>query len=384
MSAPLPEVTAEPPGLPPSAGVVIAGAGFAGLATAYSLWRRGVTDLLVLEQEPVFAFHSSGRNAAILRRLIEEETTLTLALAAYPRLLALEAEAGEPLLSRTGGVLIGDAEFLNKLETFAALAPTLEATRLRREEVVARVPALEGADFAGGLLVPGDGVVDIHGLARALLAPVRHRFAPNARVIGLETHRGRVSAVETTRGTIATEHLVIAGGFASNALAGLAGLAPLPFLPVRRHLFVTAETHAVARGAPWVWNGSAGYYFRREGAGLLLCACDQTPWGESQPMDPPVDPAAREALAVKYTAAVPALAEVRPTRAWAGLRVLTPDQRFVIGRDPRLEGLSWVAGLGGHGMTTACAVGELGADAVLGLDTPTPLSPARFFGPEQA
>ena len=51
-----------------------------------------------------------------------------------------------------------------------------------------------------------------------------------------------------------------------------------------------------------------------------------------------------------------------------GLRILTPDDRFVIGSDPRVAGFTWVAGLGGHGMTTACAVGELGAAAALGRD----------------
>ena len=38
----------------------------------------------------------------------------------------------------------------------------------------------------------------------------------------------------------------------------------------------------------------------------------------------------------------------------------------MIGRDPEVEGLVWVAALGGHGMTTSPAVGRLGATAVLG------------------
>ena len=73
---------------------------------------------------------------------------------------------------------------------------------------------------------------------------------------------------------------------------------------------------------------------------------------------------------------------MRLARGWAGLRTLTPDGRFVIGADPRLEGFTWVAGLGGHGMTTACGVGELGALAVLGSDLGAPyrdaFAPLRF------
>ena len=44
---------------------VIIGAGFAGAATAYHLTRRGLTDIVVLEQESIPGFHSSGRNAAM-------------------------------------------------------------------------------------------------------------------------------------------------------------------------------------------------------------------------------------------------------------------------------------------------------------------------------
>lgn len=378
---------ASPPhDLPHSASVVIVGGGFAGLSTAHALHLRGITDLVVLEQEAIPAFHSSGRNAAILRRLIEEPTTLALALASHPTLASLHEEDGSPLIKRTGGLLIGDLPFLDRLAALATTAPELEVVRWDRDEVLARVPSLTGATFEGGLHIPGDGVVDIHGLIRAFMAPVRHRFFPNTPVTGVGIDHGRVTSVTTTRGTIATSHLVVAGGFGSNHLARLAGLTPLPFGPVRRHLFVTSATDLVPRESPWVWNGSAGYYFRPEGAGLLLCACDATPWRDDQPFDPPVDPGAKEALATKLTTEVPRLSEVRPTRGWAGLRVLTPDDRFVIGADPRLTGFTWVAGLGGHGMTTACAVGEFAADAILGESRSglghlrAALSPARFIG----
>ncbi len=53
-------------------------------------------------------------------------------------------------------------------------------------------------------------------------------------------------------------------------------------------------------------------------------------------------------------------------RAWAGLRTFAPDGRFVIGPDPRLKGFAWAAGLGGHGVSTAVAVGEALADLVGG------------------
>ena len=59
---------------------VIVGAGFAGAATAYHLARRGIGDVLVLEQEGVPGFHASGRNAAMLRQCVAEPDLTKLAL----------------------------------------------------------------------------------------------------------------------------------------------------------------------------------------------------------------------------------------------------------------------------------------------------------------
>ena len=363
----------EPTPLPTHADAVVIGAGFAGLATARELALAGL-DVVVVEAEAIPGFHSSGRNAAIARRLIEEPAVAALASRGMELLARLPSEV--PLFSRTGGLLVGQEPLLARLAAVAAAIP-IAAERIDRSEVVRRVPALAGVDIAGGLHVPDDGVVDIHALLSALLAPVRAQTHFSTPVTHLELARsGRVEAVVTPRGRVATPRIVNAAGFRANAIAALAGLPPFPFAPVRRHLFVTAPTDLVARGAPWVWDGSAGWYFRAEGAGLLMCACDATPWHDDQPTDPPVDPGAKDALADKFYQAVPGLRDARPSRGWAGIRVLTPDDRFVIGADPRRAGFTWVAGLGGHGMTTACAVGELGALAARGEALPEPFAAA--------
>ena len=44
------------------------------------------------------------------------------------------------------------------------------------------------------------------------------------------------------------------------------------------------------------------------------------------------------------------------------MRTFAPDELFVVGADPRLNGLFWVAGLGGHGITCAPAVGSIAAE----------------------
>ena len=60
------------------------------------------------------------------------------------------------------------------------------------------------------------------------------------------------------------------------------------------------------------------------------------------------------------------------THRWAGLRTFAPDDTFVVGFDPDLEGFFWLAGQGGYGVQAAPALSRLSAaliDVALGRRT---------------
>jgi D-arginine dehydrogenase len=170
---------------------------------------------------------------------------------------------------------------------------------------------------------------------------------------------------------------VNASGAWANIIAEMAGARKMPLRPCRRHLYVSGPLSWVDKSWPFVWDVTHDIYFRPEGEGLLLCACDQT---EVSPGDPPLDPSVKELLAEKIERYIPALSGVSISSGWAGLRTLSADGRFVIGWDPKVEGFFWVAGLGGHGVTTSSAVGALAADLILAGPgkSSEPFRPARF------
>ena len=235
----------------------------------------------------------------------------------------------------------------------------MDAARAR-----ARAPLLAGVTFDVGLWCPDEGVVDIHALLADYLRVAREggfQIHTDCEVEALVASGGRVAGVQTPRGEIGAEVVVDATG----AWAGRLGRdrAPLPLQPVRRHLFVSAALDADLSTLPFTWVEDAGFYFRREGDGLLLSPCDQTP---SPPCSPSVDPAAAELLAEKLSAGAPGLADLAIRRGWACLRTFTPDHRPAIGFDPQVPGLFHVSGLGGFGMMTSAAVGELAAGLLAG------------------
>jgi D-arginine dehydrogenase len=355
-----------------TADVVIIGAGFAGAATAYHLAARGVRNILIIEREARAGVHASGRNASWAFQLLSDPTEARLAVEGT-RFIddPPEGFCTAPLLRRIGTLLVADRGGLAQLNAAQrdARALGLACELITPDDAVHRVPALAGAPLAAALWNPHDGVVDIRGLLHGYLAAAQRRGARIEYVralTGVQVSHGRVEAVHTDRGGIETRCVVNAAGAWAGDASRLAGLETPPLEPRRRHMFEVVVDRAIERHWPFVWHTDIDVYFRPQGDGLLMSPCDVAP---SAPCDPAVDPGVERLLAEKIARAFPALAPARVTSAWACLRTFAPDERFIIGRDARLDGFVWVAALGGHGMTTSPAVGRLGAAAVLGDDS---------------
>jgi glycine/D-amino acid oxidase-like deaminating enzyme len=344
--------------------------------------------VVLLEKERQAGFHSSGRNAAMVRQVTPDEAVSELARAgarAIDELARQLARADRAdLLRRGGSLLVASGERIGALDADAqrAAAAGLAVERWNRGQAARRVPALAGAPFEAGCFCPADGVVDVAALLRWYLDAAR---AAGARVLlstdvdEIVSAGGEVREVRAGALRIRTPAVVNAAGGWAGSLGELAGASPVPLRPTRRHLFVSGPEARLSAEWPFVWDLSEELYFRPESGGLLLSACDVGEPGPSLESDA-VRQEVLELLARKVSRRFPALAEITIRRGWSGIRTLTPDGRFVIGPDPRLGGFFWVAGLGGHGVTTSAAVGELAAELVLdpARDAANPHTPSRF------
>lgn len=362
---------------------VIIGAGFAGAATAYHLARLGVRDITILERENIAGVHSSGRNAAMVRQVVLEPAIAALAREGAVFLRQPPADWPVPLIfQQSGSVLLGKGGGWEKLSRDAEGARLMgtEVEYWSREKTEQYVWALKGADFDGAVWCPTDGVVDIHGLlsgylkaAAALGTQVRY----GCPVHRIDVRDGRVAAVVTGDEVITTEAIINAAGAWAGVIGELAGAVELRLHPCRRHLFVTSPLSWVNQGWPFVWDITHDVYFRPESGGLLLCPCDQE---EMAPGIPPTDDSITQLLAEKVERYLPGISNIAIRKSWAGLRTLSADGRFVIGWDPKVRGFFWVAGLGGHGVTTSSSVGSLAARLILDTNgkRAEEFSPMRF------
>jgi D-arginine dehydrogenase len=360
---------------------VVIGAGFAGAATAYHLTRRGARGVHVLEQESVPGMHSSGRNAAFVRQVISDSALAAMAVEGRSFIQAPPSDfpvhvdynpIGSLLLARGAGwkQLAMDAE--------NARAMGLEVECWSPGRVRKALPLIGQGRFEGAVWCPSDGIVDIHALLSGYLKAAQAQGAIvhyKTTVRRIKVDGGRVTAIETATNVIHAGTVINAGGPWTGPIGVMAGAAPIHFRPCRRHLFVTPPLPWVKSNWPFVLNTSDGVYFRPESGGLMLCACDED---EVAPGDAIVNAAAVEVLAERLRVAYPDFPDVPIARRWAGLRTFTDDGRFVIGRDPLVKGFFWVAGLGGHGVTTSSAVGALAAETLLGAQENEVFSPSRF------
>ncbi|MCA9520921.1 MAG: FAD-binding oxidoreductase [Myxococcales bacterium] len=358
--------------LPERTEIVIVGAGFAGAATAYALAKRGVREIVILEREAGFGFHSSGRNAAFLRTTVTDPLDSTMAQQTLQLVRHAELLFGEAIdYHACGHMSVGrpeDMPFL-EAEVRATAAIGLDLQVLDRDGVIERCSALASSSFTCGVFNGVDGVVDIHRLLHGYLTAARAggvRVIYNCGVSEIETSGGRVTALRTNRGRIACSWLVNAAGAWAGELGRRAGASPMPLTPCRRHLMTTPPSDWVERDWPMVWTVDNQFYFRPESGGLMLSACDQEPMAACEP---PVDPTILDVLAERVTAELPQFDRVEIQRTWACLRTLTADHQFIIGPDPILAGFFWVAGLGGHGVSASAALGEIAADRLLGQRT---------------
>lgn len=361
-----------------SSKIVIVGGGFAGASTAWWLRYYGETDLLLIERETSPGLQASGQNAAMARQATADPFMSRL-LAEGVRFLGSppkEFRAPRPLLRRMGSALMGSADQVRKLsEVLVRVIPNDEFEVGEPSHRLSSFSYLAGIRSPAMLYTKSDGTVDLESLLMGFLNGVE--VVTSCEFKSAE-RQGEGWTVQTSQGPIRCSSLVIASGAWAVSCASGAGASVLPIRPTTRHLFQSVRQAEFEKDGPFVWDISTECYVRPDGTGaLLLSACDEDPYDPSTPLLPSARIPA--ILREKLSRSFPGLSRLRFQRYWLGTRNLTPDGRFLIGPDPKAENLFWVAGLGGHGVTTSPAVGRMAAESILGLKPPPPeLSPARF------
>ena len=258
----------------------------------------------------------------------------------------------------------------------------LDAEWVDADEARRLNPTLAPSGFRGGTYLATDGYIDPPRNVAAYSVAMRRNgveLRERTAFTGVTKANGRVTGVETSKGPIATERVLLTGGPQLRTVGKLVG-ARIP-VGAARHQVAISEPHEafqVERQA-MVFDIGAGLYWRLEDGGLL--------WGMSDPNEKPGP--ARE-INWKYLremedrlhAFVPVTASLGIRKAWAATIEYTPDHLPILGpvitaEGEELGGVS-LASSCGHGMMWGPAVARIAAD--LALEGVTEVTDIATFG----
>ena len=369
-----------------TADVVIIGGGCMGASVAWHLTRCGVANVVLVEREPTLGAGSTGRNAGGVRHQFSHEANVRLSRESIHVIEHFAEQVGAEIEFWQDGYLF----LLSASESVEAFSRHTEMQRslgvevewLTAGEAAERVPGLRSDGVLAATFCARDGIADPSGVthgfagaARAAGAQIRRR----TEVTGIEVEAGRVVAVETSAGRIATRTVVNAAGPWAGRVGALAGV-DVPVEPLRRHMFIaSAPDGGWAGSAPdsriMVIDFETSFYFHREGAGLLFGMGDP----EERPgFDTTVQWHLLERITPVALKRLPVLDDVAIAHASAGLYEMTPDAMPVIGPVPAVEGFYVIAGFSGHGFQHSPAAGRILADLIAGRDPQFNLEPFKL------
>jgi sarcosine oxidase, subunit beta len=352
-----------------SADVVVVGGGTVGAWTAVLLAESGVPNVVLIEARTL-GDGASSRAAGMVRAQGGTETAIRLGL----RTQEFYVASGDRFPLDCGFVAQGylmpcftDAEVAQAHDRIALQQSLgLEVQWLSSSEIDDRNTGLAPGVTLGASYAPGDGYIDAPRNVLAYTAALTaHRVDVRERCkfTGLRTAGGRVVGVDTSDGSIDTDHVVLTGG-PKLAKVGAAAGARIPAGGSRHQVVVTAPVSAFdVHEVPMVFDLTSGIYWRPGEAGGLL-------WGMSNPDEPPG--VAADFDEIYYQKARDRIEELLPgvkglglRRTWAATIDYTPDHLPILGPlltdDGPVEG-TVVASPAGHGMMWGPAVAQVAAD----------------------
>lgn len=355
--------------------VVVVGGGIAGASAAAALAGAGA-DVLLVEREPGFGTHATGRSAAVLSETSGPAPVRALAVASRPFLEQPPDGLCDHALTAPRGLLwvadaAGEADLRAFAEAAAVQVPGIAVVDAARSVELA--PMLRPGWAALGLWEPEARTLDVDALLQGYLRLLRRAGRTAAPGEGLASAHRRDGdwLVRTDQREVTATILVDAAGAWADDVAIRCGVPPVGLVALKRTAFVFAPPAGVDVAAwPLVMDHGGRFYLEPEGTRLLASPADETP----------VDPCDARADDLDVARAVDALAEATTLqvrgvgRAWAGLRTFAPDRTPVVGLDPDEPGFCWAAGQGGYGIKTAPAVAALVVAACTGTPPPPELA----------
>ena len=338
----------------PEYDVIIIGGGGHGLATAYYLAREhGITNVAVLEKGWIGG-GNTGRNTTIIRSNYLWDESAHLYEKSLQLYEGLSQELNYNIMLSQRGVL----NLAHNLHDLREISRRVNAIRLNgidsemlsTEDVQRMVPILDCSKNArypvlGASLQKRGGVARHDGVAWGFARAADARgvdIIQKCEVTGILREGGKVTGVETSRGTIKSPKVAIVTAGHSSHVAAMAGIR----LPIESHPLQAMVSEPIKPILDCVvMSGAVHAYISQSDRGEMVMGAG---------IDHFISYAQRSTLAVveeqmaAVTKLIPILSRLRLMRQWAGIVDTCPDASPVVSKTP-VDGLYVNGGWGTGG-----------------------------------
>jgi len=343
-----------------TADVVIIGGGVVGLSIAYYLALKRAGRIVLFEKGQL-GEGSTSRCAGGIRVQFSTEINIRFSLESLKTFEQFEEEFGvNPEFKRIGYLFLATTEweigvFKENMKLQKKFDIPVEF--LNPNEIRSRWTYLRMDDILGGTFCFWDGYAGPNEILTGFASGAKRvgvKIYEGMEIMGISLAKGKIHSVKTKDEEIFTPVVVNAGGPYAASIGGMVGI-KVPVKPLRRQIFITAPFHLTDQPIPLTIDFHRGWYFRKEGDGLLLSG----PLDLEPSLNLNIDYAAMAETSENAMYRVPALEKARIARGWAGLYEISPDHHAILGRVPEVEGFVLANGFSGHGFQHSPAVGKV-------------------------
>ncbi|MEM6620344.1 MAG: FAD-binding oxidoreductase [Pseudomonadota bacterium] len=350
---------------------LIIGGGIAGVSAAARLAALGST--ILIEAEDHFAYHASGRSAALYEPNYGAPTVVNLSKAGA----IYFSDAG--VLSSRGILMLGRP---GEEEALARDAASFAMEQISPEEALEKAEFIDASLITRAAFSNGAKDIDTDALVRhfwrvaASQGAVARHAAPVRKITRQRSKWEVTAGAESHR----AKTIINAAGAWADQIAALAQVPALGLTPLRRSVArVPAPKGLDPSRWPMLFGPGESWYAKPDAGQLIVSPADET---QSEPCDAaPTELALAEGI--DQFARTTGYQPRRITARWAGLRTFAPDRTLVIGRDPGQPDFFWLAGQGGYGFQTSAGASALAADLIAGRDPDLPKATVKALAPDR-
>ncbi len=358
--------------LPARARVVIVGGGVIGCSVAYHLTRMGWSDIVLLERKQLTSgttWHAAG----LVGQLRQSINMTQLAKYTAELYRGLEAETGQATGFRQCGS-VSLATTPGRMEELKRNASMAKVFGLRVDvvgpaEIRSLYPLANLDDVIGGIHIPSDGYANAVDITQALAKGARSRGAAifqDLKVTGILHDGERVRGVQTDRGRIDADYVVLCGGMWTRDLAAGIGVT-VPLHACEHYYVLFKDVPGLDPATPVLRDYDHCSYFKYDAGKLLVGAFEPhaRPWGaEGIPEDFSFGEIAGdfghfEPVLLDAMRRIPALEQAGIQKFFCGPESFTPDVRYHLGESPELANCFVAAGLNSIGLQSAGGIGRV-------------------------